>query len=153
MLTCRLAAPLTDEQKFELEVERKLLNEWTLSKRKIYRANQELVRIDFWSLPFLALQSRWFLIGSFFLCSDWPSWLLGFLLNEPQSCYARLKRILIDYYGKKKGYKYSKNQARTMIEARVVPGVEVVKWSAILKSAIGAADWKKKTKERLGRVA
>ena len=40
----RLAAPLSDEQKFEVEVEQKLLNEWTDIKRKTYRANQELVR-------------------------------------------------------------------------------------------------------------
>lgn len=39
----RLAAPLTDEQKFELEVERKLLAEWPKEQRKTYRANQELV--------------------------------------------------------------------------------------------------------------
>ena len=42
----RLAAPLSDEQKFEVEVEQKLLNEWTDIKRKTYRANQELVRED-----------------------------------------------------------------------------------------------------------
>lgn len=47
-LAILLAAPLTDEQKFELEVERKLLNEWTLSKRKIYRANQELERLRYY---------------------------------------------------------------------------------------------------------
>ena len=40
----RLAAPLSDEQKFEVEVEQRLLNEWTDIKRKTYRANQELVR-------------------------------------------------------------------------------------------------------------
>ena len=53
----RLAAPLTDEQKFEVEVERKLLNEWTLSKRKIYRANQELVRMNDFSVGFNYYQS------------------------------------------------------------------------------------------------
>lgn len=47
-LAILLAAPLTDEQKFEVEVERKLLNEWTLSKRKIYRANQELERLRYY---------------------------------------------------------------------------------------------------------
>ena len=40
----RLDAPLSDEQKFEVEVEQKLLNEWTDINRKTYRANQELVR-------------------------------------------------------------------------------------------------------------
>ena len=39
----RLAAPLTDEQKLELAVERKLLTEWPKEQRKTYRANQELV--------------------------------------------------------------------------------------------------------------
>ena len=42
----RLAAPLTDEQKLELAVERNLLNEWPKEKRKTYRANQELVRMN-----------------------------------------------------------------------------------------------------------
>ena len=39
----RLAAPLSDDQKFEVEVEHRLLNEWPEIKRKTYRANQELV--------------------------------------------------------------------------------------------------------------
>ncbi|PFX21284.1 uncharacterized protein LOC111335782 [Stylophora pistillata] len=47
-LAILLAATLTDEQKFELEVERKLLNEWSVSKRKIYRANQELERLRYY---------------------------------------------------------------------------------------------------------
>ena len=41
----RLAAPLTDEQRLELEVERKLISEWPKEQRKTYRANQELVSI------------------------------------------------------------------------------------------------------------
>ena len=45
-LSPRLAAPLTDEQKFELNVERQLLSEWPKEKRKTYRANQELVSIN-----------------------------------------------------------------------------------------------------------
>ncbi|XP_031552304.1 uncharacterized protein LOC116289500 [Actinia tenebrosa] len=37
-------APLTDEQKYEIEIERKLLKQWSDYKRKEYRANQELER-------------------------------------------------------------------------------------------------------------
>lgn len=47
-LAVMLAAPLSDEQKFELEVEHKLLNEWPEIKRKTYRANQELERLRYY---------------------------------------------------------------------------------------------------------
>ncbi|XP_073228377.1 uncharacterized protein [Porites lutea] len=47
-LAVMLAAPLSDEQKFEVEVEQKLLNEWTDIKRKTYRANQELERLRYY---------------------------------------------------------------------------------------------------------
>jgi len=47
-LAVMLAAPLSDEQKFEVEVEQKLLNEWTEIKRKTYRANQELERLRYY---------------------------------------------------------------------------------------------------------
>ena len=40
----RLAAPLTEEQKYEVEVERQVLKRWSDYKRREYRANQELVR-------------------------------------------------------------------------------------------------------------
>lgn len=52
----RLAAPLTDEQKLELDVERRLLNEWPKEKRKTYRANQELVRKKVFESRFLLLR-------------------------------------------------------------------------------------------------
>ncbi|KAJ7318878.1 hypothetical protein OS493_037289 [Desmophyllum pertusum] len=47
-LAIMLAAPLTDEQKFELEVEGKLVSEWPKTKRKTYRANQELERLRYY---------------------------------------------------------------------------------------------------------
>ncbi|XP_068757333.1 uncharacterized protein [Montipora capricornis] len=46
-LAVMLAAPLSDDQKFEVEVEHRLLNEWPEIKRKTYRANQELERLRY----------------------------------------------------------------------------------------------------------
>ncbi|XP_048580101.1 uncharacterized protein LOC116612487 [Nematostella vectensis] len=46
-LVVMLAAPLTDEQKEEVEIERKLLQQWSDYKRKYYRANQEVERQNY----------------------------------------------------------------------------------------------------------
>ncbi|KAK3755014.1 hypothetical protein QZH41_011058, partial [Actinostola sp. cb2023] len=45
-----LNAPLTEEQKYEIEIERKLIHQWSDYKRKEYRANQELVRKQLFDL-------------------------------------------------------------------------------------------------------
>ncbi|KAL9959797.1 hypothetical protein ACROYT_G033153 [Oculina patagonica] len=57
-LAILLAAPLTDEQKLELDVERMLLNEWPKEKRKTYRANQELERLRYYQATRIATSSE-----------------------------------------------------------------------------------------------
>jgi len=57
-LAILLAAPLTDEQKLELEVERKLLTEWPKEQRKTYRANQELERLKYYHATRVAKSSE-----------------------------------------------------------------------------------------------